>query len=786
MDFQHLDHATQYMTATYKEWHDLRISFGFVQQRFEIEYGVEKEWKEKFFEFFNRSISPRPENQEELDEKRLNQGDMHRFFNDNLVDIANANEAWSNKAEFIKLVKNYKAVSIKNTAQANLLESFVKGVNDDPLRYIYEIIQNADDCGAKEFSLKINQDNIEIIYEEPGMTCADVFAICMIGETGKRDRTKRIIGEKGIGFKTIFSACNAVTVYSGGYAFRQERNQEKKLVLKPVENVEVPPNTTRLLLEFPQGKELSGIYQAMKAKYGLNLDESDALNYQNAFSACPILVTNHIERIQVVNAIKGLEEQFIITRKLPAGQESQPCTLTEFELSFELSSPQGWKKSACLGCYWMRFDVAMSWDAYQQRYPNQFDSEGEFHEAPAYVKNYPIVMVAPKNPKDLGIKRGNLYSYLPTSTKAEAPLNIHLPMKLNIDRSTVCFRGDKESDGGDVICEGKTTLWNQRVLDHFYSAIPTFYNALNQKTDIFQYLPTPDGVKEERGFFWYQDDIVWKKLTALTQEPILNAFKTIPFFRGEMGADGKQIQFTCEETVMYDAFISANFNKPYHAACNPVEQKGLVPFRDFEKDTLTVLGAFGLKPPEPGTDSVRIWNTLLTKESDKNLVFHHYLQDNTSKYLPKDPKLLEIFPARCPITTRKYLSLTPPEGAHRFWFYAPDHPEFYGTKMLCFWDVDSAPFEQFQKKYAVHIPKVSEAKSVFDTRRSTFFTTGVHLNQGDLEELLRFFARYSESETGETGWSTYAQKILKGQDENWEKREVEDFATMVLKAKGGQ
>jgi hypothetical protein len=95
-------------------------------------------------------------------------------------------------------------------------------------RFLLELIQNADDNSyeASVPSLSFTYDNggLRIDCNERGFTEANVEAICHIGETTKTG--SGYIGEKGVGFKSVFKVADVVWISSGGYSFKFDKNKQ--------------------------------------------------------------------------------------------------------------------------------------------------------------------------------------------------------------------------------------------------------------------------------------------------------------------------------------------------------------------------------------------------------------------------------------------------------------------------------------------------------------------------------------------------------------------------------
>jgi hypothetical protein len=99
-------------------------------------------------------------------------------------------------------------------------------------RFLFELIQNAEDnsysrakaLGAEPYvKFTIRPDTIVIDCNEDGFTPENVKAICKIAESTKiRENAQYYIGEKGIGFKSVFMVASKVHIQSGPFSFSFE------------------------------------------------------------------------------------------------------------------------------------------------------------------------------------------------------------------------------------------------------------------------------------------------------------------------------------------------------------------------------------------------------------------------------------------------------------------------------------------------------------------------------------------------------------------------------------
>ncbi|KAN0099174.1 hypothetical protein V8E51_012949 [Hyaloscypha variabilis] len=111
--------------------------------------------------------------------------------------------------------------------------------------FLLELIQNSDDNTFDEdipsVAFKCVRNgagwSIRIICNEVGFKRENVEALCRIGDSTKRvdDRTRGFIGEKGIGFKSVFKVANIVRIHSGAYSFMLDRRTRLGMITPSVD-----------------------------------------------------------------------------------------------------------------------------------------------------------------------------------------------------------------------------------------------------------------------------------------------------------------------------------------------------------------------------------------------------------------------------------------------------------------------------------------------------------------------------------------------------------------------
>lgn len=113
-----------------------------------------------------------------------------------------------------------------------------KEINTKKPHFIPELIQNAEDNDYDKrikprIKFIILHDILVIQNNEKGFNEENVWALCGIGGTTKTNKTLGYIGEKGIGFKSVFMVSNEPHIYSNGFQFefKYDKNNPVSIII---------------------------------------------------------------------------------------------------------------------------------------------------------------------------------------------------------------------------------------------------------------------------------------------------------------------------------------------------------------------------------------------------------------------------------------------------------------------------------------------------------------------------------------------------------------------------
>lgn len=154
------------------------------------------------------------------------------------------------------------------TGYRNALKTLKDTLYEDRKHFVLELIQNADDAQfshdeTAELKFIINNDSLELFYNEKGFDTEDVIAITDTGVSTKIQRKSSahsFIGEKGIGFKSVFSLASEIEIESPPWHFALEGKDERLIIPKPLKGGKLKERDgTRLKIKFIRESDIDEV-----------------------------------------------------------------------------------------------------------------------------------------------------------------------------------------------------------------------------------------------------------------------------------------------------------------------------------------------------------------------------------------------------------------------------------------------------------------------------------------------------------------------------------------------
>lgn len=410
-------------------------------------------------------------------------------------------------------------------------------VND--LHFLMELIQNADDNTYSKdeiptLEIELQEDKLLFICNEKGFTEKDVSAICDVNQSGKiSDESERrgYIGEKGIGFKSVFKVCDIPEIYSNGFQFRLFGNNTNQHTLKYVvpewidkPTMDINPKKTTLVLPLKEIYQKGGEKESDLSKEFSEIEPNILLFLRKIKKLIIVDKTNN-QRIEILKTV----DNDIVTLTIKKKDEPKPLEQKYLIINhIDRPAPKGLKETR----------------AKEKRAGIKFSD---------ITLGFPLT--ASNKPKI--VESNKVYTFLPVK-------DYGLNFLINADFLLTSARED--------IIDNDWNRWlRNEVFEAFKIAIKKFKKDTNFKYYFLKYLSDPENINN--AFF--------KKLSTdvfnyCKQEPVFptirNKWTTIDNI---IGYDVKDVQFINKETLEQEVtiyFMSKEAHRNYKGkVCNLFE-----------------------------------------------------------------------------------------------------------------------------------------------------------------------------------------------------------------------
>lgn len=227
-------------------------------------------------------------------------------------------------------------------------------------RFVLECIQNADDNeysdGQKSFlRFTVEPDSITLESDEKGFSEADVKAICSVCESTKAvpsggsdaatgaENGKTTIGEKGIGFKSVFKIASRAHIRSGAFTFMFDKTKELGMIT-PEWDEEFfssrkasPDAQTEIVLTHPPlngtvrdyAEDLGRDFQELRPEFLMFLRRLNELRLK-------ISATSNHPRIDKTFSLITLNSHHVQIREVATAGADRPCLSDYYRFSFKV------------------------------------------------------------------------------------------------------------------------------------------------------------------------------------------------------------------------------------------------------------------------------------------------------------------------------------------------------------------------------------------------------------------------------------------------------------------
>jgi len=139
----------------------------------------------------------------------------------------------------------------------------------DKAHFIYELLQNAEDCKATKINFAMFLDRLEVLHNGKPFTQDNLTSIRSVANTTKSEEANAI-GKFGVGFKSVFGICKTVILICEPSHYKEQKNDYLQSFAHKIENfrylcpleknyIDLPDEyTTKYIFPFCVDEDFSG------------------------------------------------------------------------------------------------------------------------------------------------------------------------------------------------------------------------------------------------------------------------------------------------------------------------------------------------------------------------------------------------------------------------------------------------------------------------------------------------------------------------------------------------
>ncbi|XP_058103017.1 uncharacterized protein LOC131246682 [Magnolia sinica] len=338
------------------------------------------------------------------------------------------------------------------------------------IHFLMELIQNAEDneylegvdpslefvITSKDITTTGAASTLLIFNNERGFSEKNIDSICNIGgSTKKGNRQRGYIGEKGIGFKSVFLITSQPYIFSSGYQirFNEEPHLDCNLGYIVPEWVDENPTLSDIQKIYGIDKTLPATTivlplksEKVKAvKQELSRMHPEVLLFLSKIKQLSVREGNDDPRLNTVNSISISSETNFKRRK---NLDAESYTL---HLSAE--EHRKGEESKCIYHMW------------KQKFPVKLENQIERRKE---VEQWAITLAFPFGERlDRGMGTPGIYAFLPTEMVTNFPFIVQADFVLASSRETILL----------------DNVWNKGILDCVASAFINAFISLVKETE---------------------------------------------------------------------------------------------------------------------------------------------------------------------------------------------------------------------------------------------------------------------------------------------------------------
>lgn len=318
-------------------------------------------------------------------------------------------------------------------------QTIAKDYERDPWRFVYEFVQNVDDCtfAVDEPRLHISTDEeagtLTFEYNEVGFSTEDIKALTKFGRSNKVGAlddieapegvfNRRKTGRKGIGFKSVFALPGediVVHIRSNGFSFKLSKSFGSIIPLWE-DDPDLPETGTRITVEGFRDGYLPELERRLTEMIGLG-------DLPHLFSTCPVLFLRKLSRVSVGGDAGDYSISIRTTSREFAGKPMHLTPNDEAGIAHEGSLRQ---------CLWEALEVEANTNGNVITFPAvRYSMMFELNKRREIASIFAPIL---SGNSTTAFRSGSIFRTLPLSDHSlSVPIAIDAPFEVSQDRSAL-------------------------------------------------------------------------------------------------------------------------------------------------------------------------------------------------------------------------------------------------------------------------------------------------------------------------------------------------------------
>ncbi|XP_031146992.1 protein NO VEIN isoform X1 [Sander lucioperca] len=226
--------------------------------------------------------------------------------------------------------------------------------------FVLELIQNADDNSYPSevgvipaLAFVVERDSISVLNNEIGFQETNIRAICDVGRSTKGKHKYGYIGQKGIGFKSVFKVTDHPEIHSNGFHLRFDKTcgpmgyilphwtEDEKLLDSQLKDMNQHSWTTKIYLPLrSESHQTRNLFQDVHPSLLLFLHRLRSISIYNQSEKRLVTMTRKdlSHNVLEVEHTEGIERWLVVKTMVQPKKIKEDVESTELALAFQLDS----------------------------------------------------------------------------------------------------------------------------------------------------------------------------------------------------------------------------------------------------------------------------------------------------------------------------------------------------------------------------------------------------------------------------------------------------------------